>query len=137
MQGAHLTVCSRQERCMLQVRLSCMGGHGRRVSDDGSYTSGGSNNNDMANWLADSLQWPGRLVGHSCSRLTAAIMAVLVADLDVILCWCIWSQPCRAVSVNACEPGWLHVSIAGVRCERRLIAVLRRPRDRQGEAANQ
>lgn len=134
-------VCLRQKRCMLQVRLSCMGGHGRRVSDDGSYTSGGSNNIDMANWIADSLQWPGWLVGHSCSRLTAAIVAVLVADLDVILCWCIWSQPCRAVSVNACaqvcQPGWLHVSIAGVRCERRLITVLRRPRGRRGEAASQ
>lgn len=115
---------------MLQVRLSCMGCPGQRVSDDGSSTSEGSNFVDMATWIADSLQWPGWLMGRPCSILiatiTAAVFATLVGALvSVQMASAMQDAVIHRVCAReaASRPWWLHASSAGLQCEGRLITV--------------
>ena len=65
--SAHAQRLTPECRACVQLPGACLaafpsrGFQRQRVSDEGSSTSGGSMFNDMAAWIADSLQWPGQL----------------------------------------------------------------------------
>ena len=65
--SAHAQCLMPQYSACVQLPSACLaafpsrGLQRQRVSDEGSSTSGGSMFNDMAAWIADSLQWPGQL----------------------------------------------------------------------------